>query len=339
MHDAAVSSVGMLGTGGGEVSVTAGVRPSLRAVRDDEIAAAYAHCREVTRTRARNFYYGLRLTPEPRRSAIYSIYAWMRSADDAVDRPGPPHERRARLEQFASWSEDLLGRTIGGDTVDAAEVGPLGLALAATVASYPVEPAVFRDTIAGMRRDLDSRAFADESELARYCYCVAGTAGLACVSIWGLQEGAQRHGRKARELALRRGQAFQRTNILRDFAADFDGAESGESRVYLPREAMSKHGLTAERLRAWADPAACSACVREQASLARENYLLSAELESLIDPACAPTLWAMTRIYSGLLAQIEADPRRAIRSRVRLAPTTKAMIAIRASIGARMRRW
>ena len=52
---------------------------------DAQIRAAIAVCREITRTRAGNFYWGLRLTPEPRRSAMYAIYAWMREADDIVD--------------------------------------------------------------------------------------------------------------------------------------------------------------------------------------------------------------------------------------------------------------
>ncbi|MFM8873163.1 MAG: hypothetical protein ACKOJI_07410 [Phycisphaerales bacterium] len=43
-----------------------------------ELLPAIAECERITRTRARNFWYGLRLTPEPQRSAMYAIYAWMR---------------------------------------------------------------------------------------------------------------------------------------------------------------------------------------------------------------------------------------------------------------------
>ena len=47
--------------------------------------SAIDHCREVTRREARNFYYGLRLLPEPQRSSLFCIYAWMRQADDLAD--------------------------------------------------------------------------------------------------------------------------------------------------------------------------------------------------------------------------------------------------------------
>ena len=52
---------------------------------DPEIARGYDACGRIVRSRARNFWYGLRLTPEPRRSALYAIYAWMREADDIAD--------------------------------------------------------------------------------------------------------------------------------------------------------------------------------------------------------------------------------------------------------------
>lgn len=321
---------------------TASVVPAITGVGPEELAAAFAHCREITRRRARNFYYGLRLTPEPRRSAIYAIYAWMRAADDAVDESGTVAEREARLRRFSVWTEQLLGEAVSGRLglgMDLPTAGHLGIALAATVASYPIGTAIFRDMLIGLRRDIKGHDITDDADLTRYCYCVAGTAGLACVAIWGLRDGADPAA--ARDLALRRGQAFQRTNILRDFAEDFDGAE-GPRRVYIPQDALVRHRLTAEQLRAWAPVEECEVLIREQAGLAREHYILSADLETMIDPGCAPTLWAMTRIYSGLLEHIEADPSRAVGGgggRVRLAPAAKATIALRAALGARMRRW
>lgn len=318
---------------------TAVVVPAITGVSPEDLTAAFAYCREITRERARNFYYGLRLTPEPRRSAIFAIYAWMRAADDAVDEAGTGAEREARLRRFAGWTERLLGDAIAsrlGAGMDLQTAGHLGIALAATVASYPVDPGIFRDMLAGMRRDLRGDEFVNDADLTKYCYCVAGTAGLACVAIWGLRDGADPA--VARDLALRRGQAFQRTNILRDFAEDFDGAD-GPRRVYIPRESLSRHGLTAQQLRAWQPVEACEALIREQAGLAREHYILTAELESMIDPVCSPTLWAMTRIYSGLLERIEAEPSRVVGERVRLASAAKATIAIRAALGARMHRW
>lgn len=294
-----------------------------------ELGEAFAACAQVVRSRARNFYYGLRLTPEPRRSAIYSVYAWMRAADDAVDAPVSIEDRRAALALFAANTERMLRR----ETVESPE--PFWLALGATIAHFPVPARVFRDMLAGLEDDLAARPVTTEADLERYCYRVASTAGLACLSIWGLRAGADRE--HAEELAIRRGQAFQRTNILRDFAQDYDDTPR---RVYLPAEAFARHGITPDTLRAWSAPGKCAALVLEQAAIARAHYDGSAELESLVSADCAPTLWAMTRIYSGLLGVIEMDPARIVSAaRVRLSSASKAAIALRAAWGSRRGWW
>lgn len=312
---------------------TGAIEPALPGVSAVELAAAWATCRDVTRTRARNFYYGLRLTPEPRRSAIYSVYAWMRGADDAVDDAGTAEARSARLAEYHRVSSEILSGERPGREV--AKLGPLWVAFAATARSYPIDHAIFHDMVEGLRADLVGETFQTDEQLARYCYCVAGTAGLSCLSIWGLRPGTDLG--RAERLAVHRGQAFQRTNILRDLAQDFD---EQPPRVYVPVEFWKRHGVTPAEVRAWSRPEACEALLREQIGITRGHYAASAGLEELIDPACAPTLWAMTRIYSALLDRIEADPRRIVsNARVRLPSVRKASIALSATIKSRLGRW
>ncbi len=309
---------------------TAAVRPHLPGVPDDRLDAAYAACAQIVRERARNFYHGLRLTPEPRRGAIYAIYAWMRAADDCADAPEPAPVRRERLRLFGERTRRIVDAQLPHEADP-----PFWLALAATVRSYPIDPVIFFDMLEGLAEDLDAPGYQTDDDLARYCYRVAGTAGLACVWIWGLKPGVDPA--HARQLALRRGQAFQRTNILRDFLQDFDEAPS---RVYLPREIFARHDLTPDQVRNWHRPDACAALVAEQAAIAREHYSASTELESIIDPSCGPTLWAMTRIYSGLLDIVQKDPARvADQRRIRLPGAKKASIALQAAVLARVGKW
>ncbi len=312
------------------IAETARIVPRAGDASPDQVEAAYAHCAEIVRTRARNFYHGLRLTPEPRRSAIYSIYAWMRAADDEADTPDATARKHDRLAAFRQRTERVIdGRPPAPDWPQ------FWTAFAATVWSYPIDPVIFRDMLDGLDEDLDHAVYPTDDALHRYCYRVAGTAGLACVSIWGLRPGADPI--LARDLALRRGQAFQRTNILRDFAEDFDARPR---RVYIPADALAARGLTPDALRAWSNPDACTALIREQALIAREHYRASDPLLTMIDPDCAPTLWAMTRIYSGLLEIIEASPARVVGARrIRLAGLTKASIALRAAVRTRTGGW
>lgn len=294
------------------------------------LAQGYLECAHITRSRARNFFHGLRLTPEPRRGAIYSIYTWMRAADDEADAHEPADVRRRRLAAFREATEQVLR-----GCEPASDLPLFWTAFAATVQSYPIDPVIFRDMLDGLDEDLEHAMYENDERLSRYCYRVAGTAGLACLWIWGLRDGVDPA--RAAELALRRGQAFQRTNILRDLAQDYD---EHPSRMYIPSDAFAKYGVTPPEVRTWAKPEACRAMIAEQARIAREHYQASAELESMIDPTCSPTLWAMTRIYSGILTLIEQDPARVVQNRrIRLPGAKKASIALGAALWAKVGRW
>ena len=54
---------------------------------------AYRHCQEVTRSRAGNFYYGIRLLPPPKRRAMCAVYAFARRIDDIGDGTSSPDEQ------------------------------------------------------------------------------------------------------------------------------------------------------------------------------------------------------------------------------------------------------
>jgi phytoene synthase len=323
---------------------TSAIVPVISGVSPGELSSSFALCRQITRRAARNFYYGLRLTPEPRRSAVYSIYAWMRRADDLVDEPAPVETRRARLAEFAHQTDRAMRGDLGfaGDAPPKTPSNRPGTqtecfwpALAATLSSYPIDQQHIRDMLAGLTEDLSHDGYATRAELDRYCYRVGSTVGLVCVAIWGLREGTSAEA--AREKSIARGRAFQLTNILRDIGQDYDDLPR---RVYVPREDLHRHGLTAAQLRAWDQPQACRALVMEMVERARALYAASAGLEEMIDAECAPAMWGMTRIYAGLLDVIAVDPRRVMTGpRVRLSSLQKGLIAVRAYVKARAGAW
>ena len=60
-------------------------------------------CAQVVRNRARNFWFVLRSLPEPKRSAMYAVYAWMRLVDDVADNTDSGlsvEDRRTELQVF-----------------------------------------------------------------------------------------------------------------------------------------------------------------------------------------------------------------------------------------------
>lgn len=297
----------------------------------ESLAQAYAWCRDVARTRARNFYYGLKLTPEPQRSAVYAIYAWMRTGDDLVDEGGADAAtKRARLDAFTAATNAALAGETSGHDVGAPE---MWAAFADANVRFGIERRDIDAMLGGLAEDIDHRGYETYDELKQYCGGVASSVGRVCVTIWGVREGERLD--EALELADRRGLAFQLTNILRDFAEDFD-----EGRVYLPRQAFREFGLTPADVRSWRDDERCANFVLTQAALARGEFNASCDLEGMVTPGCAPTLWAMTRIYSGLLRKIEERPSRVVgEARIRLQSLHKAGIAMRALARSRRGEW
>jgi len=268
----------------------------------------------VTRRRARNFYYGLKLLREPQRSALYAIYAWMRRADDLADGSAiAPDVARRQVAEFRAATE----RALDGDADDH---DPVLVGLCETAAHFSLTAAHFSDMLDGQLDDLNGRTYRTFADLHEYCSRVASSVGRVCIEIWGY------HDARAPELAVDRGLAFQLTNILRDYAEDYD-----EGRIYLPAEDFDRHRLDPGCLRRWSQPQQCRRFVLEQVDRAEGFYRRSQPLDQMITASCLPTLWAMTEIYHRLLRQIRRAPRRiALGPRVRLGAARKGAIAVAA---------
>lgn len=282
----------------------------------DPIAAqaALRHCREVTRRCARNFYYGLKICPEPQRSAMFALYAWMRRADDLVDHAA---ESTVPIEMRLQAFHQATDAALAGNPLDQ---DPLWIGLAATASRFALPAGYFHAMLDGQREDLEQRQYSTFDELRHYCYQVASTVGLLCIEVWGYDNPA------ARDLAIERGIAFQLTNILRDYAQDFDAG-----RIYLPKNDFNSHGVSPRQLRDWTNPEVCGRLLRLQLDRAEQFYVRSEALDGMITASCRPTLWAMTKIYRGLLDKMKSDPSRLMHGgRVRLSAVRKGTIAIRA---------
>lgn len=274
-----------------------------------------AFCENLTRTQARNFYYGLKLLPEPKRSAMFALYAYMRLVDDiADDEDGRTVEQRvADLDAWRQRTHEVLA---GNSSVIATH--PLWPALADLVQRHQVPAHVFDDAIAGQQQDLCFTRFQTFDELREYCVRVAGVVGLASIYVWGFDDAEE-----AKQLALDRGIAFQLTNILRDLRED-----AARGRVYLPVQQLAGAGVSDEELRTGGRR--FREMMKQQIALAESYYEKSAPLDRLISRDSRPTLQAMTDIYRRLLAKIAGDPERVLSERVSLSVFSKLWIGWRA---------
>lgn len=304
---------------------------------DAPLRRSFDHCTAVTRARARNFYYGMMLMPQPKRSAMYAVYAFMRACDDLADAPETGADSRSP-DQGAAASTTLAGidafrqrmtRVLqGGRLPDDADLpeGDIWPAFSHVMRTYPIDVQPLHDMLDGQVLDLQQHRYAKFSDLYDYCYKVASTVGLVCISVWGAADDPA-----VRKLAEHRGIALQLTNILRDLVED-----ARRDRVYLPAEELTEHGYDdgtfIESMRRGEADDRFDRLMAFQIERAASYYEKAKSLEGHLDPVCRPTCWAMMRIYRGLLDRIARRPRRVLTQRVSLSKWQKLGIALHATL-------
>lgn len=279
-----------------------------------------AYCQAMTRERAKNFYFGMRLTPEPKRSALYACYTFFVACDALADE-GEAVDVPDRLAQIDAFEERMLA---GLQRDSPAGDEPWWPAFLHACQTYPIETLWLQQMLEGQRDDTRHQGFTRFEELERYCHHVASTVGLICLAIWGYDGESS-----TRKLAMDRGVAFQLTNILRDLREDRE-----RGRDYLPLEDFDRFQLDPE---AWLTPPMQPAVLRMmrfQCERAQSYYEHSIGLEKALHPDGRANCKAMTSIYHGLLERISRQPARALKRRARLSLPRKLSIAVRAKLGA-----
>jgi len=246
-------------------------------------------CFELLPRVSRTFALNIRILPGDLRPSVTVAYLLFRLVDTIEDTPGLVPPERSLL--FGAVLDRLSGRrplvfpgdplrrvranasTAERDLVDAGEcVFRFFETLPATtrgiVAEHVTETTRGMDQIATRRTGDGLLRLQTWSDLDEYCYYVAGTIGVMLTRLF------VRHSRhidvpsaeRLTEFAPRFGRGLQLTNILKGI-----GVDHGQGRVYLPIEALSRHGVQPERI---LDPSAREgvlAVVREVVPRAMED--------------------------------------------------------------------
>jgi len=250
-----------------------------------------------------SFYLAMRVLEHAQRQAMYAIYAFCRAVDDIADEEG---DRSVRAAQLDEWRKDL-------DELYAGRVHRRCASLAEPVRRFGLTRDDFEAVIDGMAMDVADDIHApDWTTLDLYCDRVASAVGRLSVRIFGMQE------EPGRLLAHHLGHALQLTNILRDLDED---AQRG--RLYLPREALEKAGITditpaAVLAHLKLDEACAEVAARAGGHFAQAHEIMAAQPRRLVK---APYLMsvAYASILGRLIARGFAPPRAPVRaSRVKI---------------------
>ena len=276
-----------------------------------DLQQAYVRCEEITTAEARNFSYGIKLLPAPKRLAMSALYALARRIDDIGDGDGAPPQKLSALQAVR---KDVAGLRAGQIDVD----DPVLTAMADVCRRYPLPISALEELIEGCEMDVAGTRYETFDDLVGYCRRVAGTVGRLSLAVYGSSDPD-----RAVTLADDLGVALQITNILRDIVED----QRTMGRVYLPGADLDRFGVGRDLQGSRED---LVALIAFETGRAQEWYHRGLELLPLLDRRSRACTAAMAGIYRRLLTSIRRDPESVLFRRVSLPTWQKSLVAVRA---------
>jgi len=274
------------------------------------VADAQAYCTALTKKSGSNFYYSFLFLPKRRRAAMYTVYAFCKEVDNAVDEPPAGSNPQ---EELRRWRAELKAAYHGTPTF------PVTMSLAEHVRQLAIPQAYFDELIKGVEMDLTASRYASFQDLSLYCYRVASVVGLICLHIFGSTSA------RAQDYAVALGMAFQLTNILRDI-----GTDAAQGRIYLPQEDLHKFGCTDQTILQRQETDAIRELFCLETARAHEYYAKAqAAFEALprCDQQALTVAEIMRAVYIRILKKIEEPRHQIFGPRARLATSHRLAVA------------
>jgi 15-cis-phytoene synthase len=174
--------------------------------------------RITTRAYSTSFSLGIRCLGKPLRDPVYSIYGFVRFADEIVD-SFHDFDKKMLLDRFRDEAYLALEERIS--------LNPILNSFQATVHRYHIERPLIEQFLKSMEMDLCQKNY-DANGYKEYILGSAEVVGLMCLRIFC--DGHESQYQHLKPFAMSLGSAFQKINFLRDLKADY----SGLGRIYFP---------------------------------------------------------------------------------------------------------
>lgn len=175
-------------------------------------------CKIITRRYSTSFSLGISLFSSEYRKAIYSIYAFVRIADEIVD-TFHNYDKAAILNKFR---EDTFCAIKEGISTN-----PVLHSFQQIVHQYKIEDDLINNFLNSMEMDLYNSSY-EKRQYDNYVYGSAEAVGLMCLRVFC--NGSSALFDELKFPARMLGSAFQKVNFLRDIQSDIDA----RGRIYLP---------------------------------------------------------------------------------------------------------
>jgi phytoene synthase len=273
-------------------------------------AADLAACRAQLRDGSRTFLAASRLLPAAVRDPACALYAFCRTADDAVDLDTV--DELAAVERLRT----RLARIYAGRP----DSTPADRAFARVVAHHAMPRELPEALLDGFEWDARGRRYETIEALYDYAARVAGTVGAMMAVLMGTRSA------EALARACDLGVAMQLSNIARDV-----GEDARRGRIYLPLQWLREVGVDPD---AWlAEPvfdARIAGVVRRLLQAADTLYGRVDAGIALLPPGCRPGIQAARVLYAEIGHEVERRGCDSVSQRAVVPGRRKAMLLARA---------
>ncbi|HMG89788.1 MAG TPA: phytoene/squalene synthase family protein [Chryseolinea sp.] len=180
--------------------------------------------RLTTKSYSTSFSIGISCLGKELRDPVYSIYGFVRFADEIVD-TFHNYDKKELLERFKRDTYLAIDERIS--------LNPILNSFQATANQFAIEKELVDLFLQSMEMDLEKKRY-DSQGLKQYILGSAEAVGLMCLRVFCYGNDASFE--KLKPYAMSLGSAFQKVNFLRDLNADF----AGMGRTYFPGIEMNR---------------------------------------------------------------------------------------------------
>lgn len=180
--------------------------------------------KKTTQTYSTSFSLGIYFLSERLRDSIYSIYGFVRLADEIVD-SFEGYDQRRLLQKFKEETYESIENKIS--------LNPILNSFQKAFHQYKINPELVEAFLKSMEMDLEKLQY-DHEIYEQYIFGSAEVVGLMCLHVF--TEGNDEMYEELRPFAMKLGAAFQKVNFLRDLKDDYQVL----GRIYFPNVNMNQ---------------------------------------------------------------------------------------------------
>ena len=179
----------------------------------------------TTKKYSTSFSLGIKCLHSDLHKPIYSIYGFVRFADEIVD-SFHDYNKEILFKDFSSDLEKSLKNKI--------HLNPILNSFQATYHKFNIDKDLVDSFMSSMKKDLYKTKYMSNQEYEDYIYGSADVVGLMCLKVF--VNGNTKKYEELKSFAMRLGSAFQKVNFLRDLKDDFEVL----NRTYFPNTDLNQ---------------------------------------------------------------------------------------------------